>query len=154
MTCLRPTDAIGLEPGLSYSLREDQDSAVPRPPPLAPTAREMPPPLSLPPPSIHLRPSLRSAPAQPRARLRSCPGSAPPPPPPRPAPATAAAAAAILAPRRLNYNFIENRSHGAGPQGRTSRVRGGAVKGKKGGADPEGGVIAETQGGAGPPGRG
>lgn len=86
--------------------------------------------LLLPPPRSHLRPSLRSAPAQPRARLRSCRGSGPPSPP-RPAPATAAAAAAaILAPRRLNNNFIDKRNHGAGPQGRTGRLRGGAGWGR------------------------
>lgn len=71
--------------------------------------------LPLSPPRSHLRPSLRSAPIQLRARLRSCPGSAPPPPP-RPAPATAAAAAAILGSRRLNNNFIDKRSHRAGPE--------------------------------------
>lgn len=91
--------------------------------------------LSLSPPRSHLRPSLRSAPTQLRARLRSCPGSAPPPAP-RPAPATAAAAAAILGSRHLNNNFIDKRSHGAGLEaepaawGRGSMKRGGLRQGR------------------------
>lgn len=99
-------------------------------------------------PRSHLRPSLRSAPTQPRARVRSGRGSAPPPPP-RPAPATAAAAA-ILAPRRLNNNFIDKRRRG----GVTDAWDGGVAGGKGAGPGQNGAeltfaLLARGAGGSG-----